>query len=188
MRHICFYKPSRRRANGSDRPSADFRVGSNRRNRVIFQEPLASLSVTLSLGGCQSRTQNRPVSRRAPRLIPFGARCVSALPPGAEGPPSRPRQFVRRRMSFRRSSSARRYAAVLDALRSRLARMAETFADLPPLRRVAKYRELAHDARRQAGRCQGATRDALLLLAYQWEMLAVPAESSRAGSSPRGNT
>jgi len=45
-------------------------------------------------------------------------------------------------------------------------------SDLPPARRIERYRELAEQARLSALRTEGEIRQAYLLLARQWAKLA----------------
>lgn len=52
------------------------------------------------------------------------------------------------------------------------------YSELPPALRAVAYRNLAGDARREAGMCKGPLRESYLLIAMQWERLAAEAEAS----------
>ena len=54
---------------------------------------------------------------------------------------------------------------------------------LPPLARAKRYRSLAGDARRAAENIDGAVRGSYLMLADQWDRLALEAEK-RAADPP----
>jgi hypothetical protein len=45
-------------------------------------------------------------------------------------------------------------------------------SDLPPAKRLLRYRQLADDARREADRSKGTVKQSYLLIAEQWERLA----------------
>jgi hypothetical protein len=45
-------------------------------------------------------------------------------------------------------------------------------SDLPPAKRLQRYRQLASDARHEADRAKGAVRQSYLLIAEQWDRLA----------------
>jgi hypothetical protein len=51
-------------------------------------------------------------------------------------------------------------------------------SELPPVQRVARYRALAADARREAAACNGAMRESYLLMAHHWDILARAVETS----------
>jgi hypothetical protein len=46
------------------------------------------------------------------------------------------------------------------------------FIDLPPLRRLQRYLQLASDARREADTAQGSLKESYTLIAERWEYLA----------------
>jgi hypothetical protein len=50
--------------------------------------------------------------------------------------------------------------------------------DLPPEQRAARFLALAGDARREAVMSKGAVRQSYILIAEQWERLAVEASSA----------
>jgi hypothetical protein len=45
-------------------------------------------------------------------------------------------------------------------------------SDLPPGKRLIRYRQLASDARHEADRAKGSVRQSYLLIAEQWDRLA----------------
>ena len=47
------------------------------------------------------------------------------------------------------------------------------FASLPPLERIRRYLQLAHEARQEAEHTDGRVRQSYLLMAGRWEDLAV---------------
>jgi hypothetical protein len=51
-------------------------------------------------------------------------------------------------------------------------------SELPPVKRVERYRALAADARREASACNGAMRESYLLMAHHWEILARTVEAT----------
>ena len=51
-------------------------------------------------------------------------------------------------------------------------------SELPPLQRIARYRALATDARREAAACNGAMRESYLLMAHHWDILAKAVEAN----------
>jgi len=51
-------------------------------------------------------------------------------------------------------------------------------SELPPVKRVERYRALATDARREAAACNGAMRESYLLMAHHWEILARAVEAN----------
>lgn len=59
----------------------------------------------------------------------------------------------------------------------------DEYGELPPLARAKRCRALAEHARRAAGKVNGSIRESYLMLADQWERLAVEAEK-RAAEPP----
>jgi hypothetical protein len=51
------------------------------------------------------------------------------------------------------------------------------FSELPPVERAKRYRALASDARRDSESAQGAFRKSYLMIAEQFERLALAAEA-----------
>ena len=52
------------------------------------------------------------------------------------------------------------------------------FINLPPLRRLQRYLQLASDARREADGAHGSLKESYILIAERWEYLAVALEES----------
>jgi len=52
------------------------------------------------------------------------------------------------------------------------------FSNLPPLRRLQRYLQLASDARREADAAQGGLRESYTLMAERWEYLARAVEQT----------
>ena len=52
-----------------------------------------------------------------------------------------------------------------------------SFYELPPAQWAKKNRNLASEARDQAARASGRERQSLLMLAHQWEQLALEADA-----------
>jgi hypothetical protein len=60
------------------------------------------------------------------------------------------------------------------------------YSHLPSTLRAERYLALAGDALRQAAMCKGALQNSYLLMAEQWQKLAV--EAAKAASPPDGSS
>ena len=58
------------------------------------------------------------------------------------------------------------------------------FSELPPLKRLQRYLQLASDARREADASQGGVRESYTLMAEHWEYLAKAMEETLRSERP----